>query len=65
MQAKILEMYKGSIEFQKHRGQKLSLQELDNIQSVCIPMAIRAVATLLYWWGCRYGYTHTGISEVN
>ncbi|MBW6514619.1 MAG: hypothetical protein K0B87_07675 [Candidatus Syntrophosphaera sp.] len=56
MQARILEMHGGSTDFQKHRGKDFTEEELDKIQYICMPMAIRAVATLLHWWGCRYGY---------
>ncbi len=58
MQAKILNQHGGSSDFQKPRGQDLPAEELDKIQSICIPMAVRAVATLLYWWGSHYGYAH-------
>jgi hypothetical protein len=62
MQSKIMEMHGGSVDFQKRKGQNMSDKELDNIQNICIPMAIRAVATVLYWWGCHYNYPHTEIS---
>ncbi len=62
MQQRIMEQHGGSTDFQKHRGQDLPEEELDRIQSICIPMAIRAVATLLYWWGCRFDYTHVELS---
>jgi hypothetical protein len=62
MQSKILEMHGGSAEFQKGKGQDMTPEELENIQSVCMPMAIRAVATLLYWWGNRYGYPQSEAS---
>ncbi len=65
MQDRIMKMYAGSPDFQKHRGQNLSYEDLNNIQSIVMPMAIRAVATLLYWWGCRYGYAHTDLTDMN
>ncbi len=62
MQARVLEMQGGSAEFQKHKGHDLTEEEMNDIQSVCIPTAIRAVATLLHWWGCHYGYVHKEFS---
>ncbi len=64
MQGRILEMCDGSTDFQKCSGQELTAEELDRIQAICMPMAIRAVATLLYWWGYHYGYTYSETSAL-